>query len=108
MQSHMSNVTHRHEGSLFAKLHDSKAKGDKVLQAHGITPKVMETWLNDILKEAEHLDIPGVVLKPEHKVPITRYGIDRMDLTNAGVPNEMVDRIYRCMYVHSVGFHSMI
>jgi hypothetical protein len=68
----------------------------------------METWLNDILKEAEHLDIPGIILKPAHKNPITRYGIDRMDLTNAGVPNEMVDRIYRCMYVYSVGFYNMI
>ena len=29
-----------------------------------MSPKVLETWINDTLKDAEHLDIPGVVLKP--------------------------------------------
>ena len=35
--------------------------------------KVIETWINETLLDAEHLDIPGVVLKPEHKNPISRY-----------------------------------
>ena len=30
------------------------------------SPKVLETWINDTLKDAEHLDIPGIILKPEH------------------------------------------
>jgi len=68
----------------------------------------MESWLNETLKDAEHLDIPGVILKPEHKNPVSRYGIDRMELTNCGIPNEFVDRIYRCLFVYSVGFYEMI
>jgi hypothetical protein len=32
--------------------------------------KVLETWINDTLSEASYLDIPGVLLKPEHKEPI--------------------------------------
>jgi len=55
---------------------------------HGITSKVMETWINETLQDAEHLDIPGVILKPEHKNPISRYGIDRMTLT---VSKELVN-----------------
>ena len=31
-----------------------------------MTPKVLETWINETLQDAEHLDIPGVILKPEH------------------------------------------
>ena len=77
-------------------------------EAHGISAKVMETWINETLADAEHLDIPGVILKPEHKNPISRYAIDRMTLTNAGVPNEVVDRIYRCLFVYSVGFYELI
>ena len=79
-----------------------------VEEASLVSNKVMETWLNQTLTEAEHLDIPGVILKPEHKNPISRYGIDRMELTNNGIPNEMVDRIYRCLFVYSVGFYNMI
>lgn len=70
--------------------------------------KVIETWINETLKDAEHLDIPGVVLKPEHKNPVSRYQIDRLSLTNAGVPNEQVDRIYRGLFVYSIGFYEML
>lgn len=43
--------------------------------------KVIETWVNETLQDAEHLDIPGVILKPDHKNPISRYNIDRITLT---------------------------
>jgi len=46
-----------------------------------ITSKVVENWINQTLSDAEHLDIPSVILKPENKIPITRYGIDRIHLT---------------------------
>jgi hypothetical protein len=73
-----------------------------------MNPKVLETWINETLQDAEHLDIPGVILKPEHKNPISRYGIDRLALTNAGIPNDMVDRIFRALFVYSVGFYELI
>lgn len=73
-----------------------------------MNPKVIETWINDTLSDAEHLDIPGVMLKPEHKNPISRYGIDKLSLTNAGVPSELVDRIFRALFVYSVGFYELI
>jgi hypothetical protein len=44
-----------------------------------MNPKVLETWINSTLEDAEHLDIPGVILKSEHKTPVTRYGIGRLD-----------------------------
>ena len=43
-----------------------------------MSPKVLETWINETLHDAEHLDIPGVILKPEHMTPISRYGIDKI------------------------------
>lgn len=73
-----------------------------------MNPKVLETWINETLQDAEHLDIPGVILKPEHKNPISRYGIDRLTLTLAGIPNEMVDRIFRALFVYSVGFYELV
>lgn len=80
----------------------SKKEGIKM------SPKVLETWINETLQDAEHLDIPGVILKPEDKNPISRYGIERMALVEAGLPNDAVDRIYRALFVYSVGFYELI
>ena len=68
-----------------ARLKDLHMAKDSTLR---LNPKVIESWINDTLLDAEHLDIPGVVLKPDHKNPISRYGIDRLSLTNAGVPSD--------------------
>lgn len=73
-----------------------------------MSSKVLETWINETLQDAEHLDIPGVILKPEHKNPISRYGVDRAALTQAGIPTETVDRIYRAFFVYSVGFYELV
>ena len=69
---------------------------------------VLETWINETLTDADHLDIPGVILKPEHKLPIQRYGIDRRELGAAGLPTDDIDRIYRALFVYSVGFYELI
>ena len=64
--------------------------------------------MNETLADAEHLSIPGVILKPENKVPVMRYKIDRMTLMNGGIPSEAVNRIYRSLFVYSVGFYDLI
>jgi hypothetical protein len=73
-----------------------------------MNPKVLETWINETLKDAEHLEIPGIICKPEHRAPIDRYKIDRLTLVNMGIPNETIDRIYRGLFVYSVGFYELI
>lgn len=69
---------------------------------------MLETWINETLTDAEHLDIPGVILKPESKNPIQRYGIDRHFLQKEGIPGESIDRIYRAMFVYSVGWYELL
>lgn len=73
-----------------------------------MSPKVLETWINETLTDAEHLDIPGVILKPEAKNPIQRYGIDRHFLQKEGIPGDAIDRIYRAMFVYSVGWYELL
>ena len=89
--------TSSYEGSRGPKKEGAKMNG-----------RVLETWINETLRDAEHLDIPNVILKPEHKDPIERYQIDRLHLQDAGIPSEMVDRIYRALFVYSVGFYELI
>ena len=73
-----------------------------------MSPKVLETWVNETLTDADHLDIPGIALKAEHKNPIARYGIDRNSLSKEGIPNDVIDRIYRGLFVYSVGFYELL
>ena len=73
-----------------------------------MNPKVIESWINETLADAEHLDVPGVLLKPEHKNPIARYGIDKLTLTNAGIPTQVIDRIFRALFVYSIGFYELM
>jgi chromosome segregation ATPase len=49
-----------------------------------------------------------VILKPEQKNPISRYGIDKQVLLQAGIPNDTIERIYRAMFVYSVGFYELL
>jgi len=80
-------------------------KTDKQVQ---MNPKVLESWINETLKDAEHLDIPGVITKPTHRDPVDRYKIDRNSLIQMGIPTELIDRIYRGLFVYSVGFYELI
>ena len=68
----------------------------------------MENWIDDTLQEAEHFDIPGVIIKPMQKKPISRYGIDRLTLSKGGISDDTIDRIYRSLFVYSVGFHELM
>lgn len=73
-----------------------------------MSPKVLETWINETLLDAEHLDIPGVILKPTHLMPIQRYQIHSQELQKEGIPADEVNRIYRGLFVYSVGFYELL
>jgi hypothetical protein len=32
-----------------------------------LSSSVIEAWINETLKDAEHLEIPGIIVKPVHK-----------------------------------------
>ena len=64
--------------------------------------------MNETLAEAENLDIPGSIIKDDSKLPVNRYGIDRKFLLKKGLAPKQVDRIYRCLYVYSVGFFDLL
>ncbi len=60
-----------------------------------VDSKVIEEWVNTMLREAEAMkDLPVNIATIEAKIATNRFGIDRMTLTNAGVPDKDVDRLY--------------
>ena len=64
--------------------------------------------MNEILNEAEYMDIPGVITKAESKAPINKYGIDRLSLSMEELSNDQIDRVYRCLFVYATGFYEII
>ena len=54
--------------------HESKGK-DLMMKnpGHSLNAQVIEIWMNETLTDAEHLEIPGLIMKPSHKSPIVRY-----------------------------------
>ena len=86
------------------RLEKKLGNGDK----SSVSNRVLETWINETLMDAYHLEIPGVLTRPEHKKPIYRYGIDKQTLVEAGISSEEVDRIYRSLFVYSVGFFELL
>lgn len=54
------------------------------------------------------MEIPGIVLRPTHKNPLKRYLIDKIYLASQGMSLADIERIYRAMFVYSVGFYEMI
>ena len=73
-----------------------------------MSSRVIETWINDTLRDAGHLDIPGVILKPESSTPLNRYGIDKNQMILGQISQEGIDRIYRALFVYSLGFYEML
>jgi hypothetical protein len=73
-----------------------------------LSSRVIETWLNDTLLEAGSMEIPGILVKPENKQPLERYGIARSQLTINALSNSDIDRIYRALFVYSLGFFEML
>jgi hypothetical protein len=43
------------------------------LPGNALPASMIETLINETLSDAEHMDIPGVILKPSHKLPLIRY-----------------------------------
>ena len=62
------------------------------------------------LNEAEEMKggAPEHITKRDSRMAITRYGMDRFTLLNAGIPNDDITRLYKSLYVHTQGFLNVI
>ena len=49
-----------------------------------------------------------MIVKPQNKQPLQRYFIDRVHLHMVNLDDTAIDRIYRSLFVYSVGFYEML
>ncbi|CAD8057399.1 unnamed protein product [Paramecium sonneborni] len=86
--------TRQRLGSRQFKQHQDASIPISIVEQNGI-----ERWINDILKEA---------CLNEKQISLSKLGLDRNSLKSAGVKDEDVGRLYRSMFVYTVGFYEML
>lgn len=79
-----------------------------LLSAQRINARILEAWINSTIVDAEHMEIPVALAKTEQQHPLSRYGVDRHSLARAGVANGDIDRLYKALFVYSLGFYQLI
>lgn len=90
-------------------LHESQLKTE--------TLEVIENWLRDKLSQTEWISVVQNIktlaegndrTKLGQFEPLRQLGIDRQALQEAGVPTPLIGRVYRALWVYSLGIHEMI
>ena len=73
--------------------------------------EIMETWIDkclekdkDILEENDRHKLS----KNDKRTACKKWSITRPDLAKAGMSPEMVKRIHRGLFVHSMGFYELV
>ena len=79
-----------------------------LLSSQRINARILEAWINSTIVDAEHMEIPGTLAKADQQHPLSRYGVDRHSLARAGVANGDIDRLYKALFVYSLGFYQLI
>ncbi|OMJ80193.1 hypothetical protein SteCoe_19598 [Stentor coeruleus] len=85
-------------GSLVSELNNS----------HKLNSRILETWINNTISDATFINLPNQLSKQELSSPLMRYGVDRTGLLKAGLQTEDIDRLYRSLFVYSIGFYQLI
>ena len=62
----------------------------------------MEAWLRSVLKKADDGTLQG------DEDGLVQRGLDRETLLERGLPEKIVERLYRAFYVYSVGFMELL
>ncbi|OMJ72882.1 hypothetical protein SteCoe_28574 [Stentor coeruleus] len=78
------------------------------LKAQKLNSRVLETWINNTIADAASLNLPHQVIKEDCKQPLMRYGIDRTTLLKSGLQPADIDRLYRSLFVYSIGFYQLM
>lgn len=81
---------------------------EDVKNSHKLSSRILETWINNTIADAASLNLPNEVTKKDSKLPLMRFGIDRTTLLKAGLQTSDVDRLYRSLFVYSIGFYQLI
>lgn len=67
----------------------------------------IEQWINKVLSRSEYF-IKNDVRTKDQTIPLNRFGVNKSSLIEMGLNFKQVERIYRSLFVYSMGFNQMI
>jgi hypothetical protein len=100
--------------TMFGHVLDMQAREDELTlvrnRQRSVGVLLLETWLNDVLtaRSAEETPLDLLQAQPSTKRGLVSFGIDRGALLGAGLSDAGVSRLFRGLYVYSVGFSDML
>lgn len=100
--------------TMFGHVLDMQAREDEMAlvrnRQRSVGVLLLETWLNDVLmaRSAEETPLDLLQAQPSTKKGLVSFGMDRVTLIGAGLSDAAVSRLFRGMYVYSVGFSDML
>lgn len=93
----------------FKTVTDDENEFDSILiEDQPVNPKKIEQWIGGALRESLN---KGYIMKesvePNRSI-LKSFGIDRETLVNNELEPENINRLYRALYVYSLGFYELI
>jgi hypothetical protein len=78
-----------------------------------VDPVVCESWINKTMNKVPRSSSPDVniAVNAQSRVdyePLRKSGLDRKSLQQIGLPNKLIQRLHRMLYVYSAGFHQVL
>jgi len=98
-------------------MHESRVEDMKMTPMPSDTPglgsikissDVVTQWIKDTLEDASYFRIPGTVMNPEKRNILQLYKIDKETLSVNGIPEDSIRRLYKCMFIYSIGFNELL
>lgn len=63
----------------------------------------IESWINTVLGQSDYV-LQKEQFNPERAVPLGRFNCSKKNLIELGLRSDQIERIYRSLFVHSMGF----
>lgn len=63
----------------------------------------IESWINTVLGQSDYV-LQKEQFNPERAVPLGRFSCSKKNLIELGLRSDQIERIYRSLFVHSMGF----
>ena len=73
-----------------------------------INPKKVEGWIGGALRDAMNKGYVKKEAMKIHKSVLRTFGIDRETLLNNDLDAKNINRLYRALYVYSLGFYELL
>ena len=89
------------------KTPNASKQGFAPLNAAGMNGAYLENWLNTVIELSPDFKVDEATNK-EFAKPLNRFFLSKMQLLDLGLDTGEIERLFKALFVHSMGFIQMI